>query len=92
MGGRRHNINSMRKRRMRKCLLAEQAGRCFWCRQSLLDHEVTLDHLLPRSKGGGNERANIVAAHRNCNQGRADTVWPFGKTPPIVDHETGVPR
>lgn len=80
--------NSRRKRRLKASLLAEQDHVCFWCRQRMLPHEATFDHLVPRSRGGGNGRDNLVMAHGDCNAGRADTIWPFGKTPPICDGAT----
>ena len=35
---------------------------------------VTTEHLIPRSKGGGNDRDNLVAAHRRCNESRGDEL------------------
>lgn len=40
----------------------------------------TVDHVLPRSQGGGNEPANLRLAHRRCNGRRGSRVpelhWP----------------
>lgn len=30
------------------------------------------DHVVPRSKGGGHELANLRPAHRSCNRARGD--------------------
>jgi len=30
------------------------------------------DHVVPRSKGGSDERSNLRAAHRSCNRKRGD--------------------
>lgn len=87
MASRPMNMDASRKRKLKASLLSEQGSKCFWCRQRMLPHEATFDHLFPRSRGGGNERANLVLAHRPCNEGRGNTVWPFGKTPPILDQE-----
>lgn len=38
----------------------------------------TLDHLVPRSRGGGNEPTNLATAHRWCNVMRSDRPWPYG--------------
>lgn len=89
VNGRNHSgLNSRRKRRLKAKLLAEQDGVCFWCRQAMLPHESTFDHLVPRSRGGGNAQANLVMAHADCNAGRADVIWPFGKTPPICEGQS----
>lgn len=36
---------------------------------------ATLDHVIPRSKGGENHNDNLKLAHRVCNQKRADAPW-----------------
>ena len=36
---------------------------------------VTLDHLVPRCKGGTHDSANLVTACARCNFSRQDTVW-----------------
>lgn len=51
-----------------------QAWLCFFCEQPmtythrrLAPTDVTVDHLHPRSRGGSNDRSNLVAACRACN-------------------------
>ena len=34
----------------------------------------SLDHIVPRSRGGGHESSNLRAAHRDCNAGRGARV------------------
>ena len=48
--------------------VADQRGRCFWCRRpfSALVPPTT-DHVVPRVKGGPSWRENEVAACRRCN-------------------------
>lgn len=36
----------------------------------------TVDHVLPRSKGGSNNAWNVVSACWDCNQEKADDLWP----------------
>lgn len=43
--------------------------------------EVTLDHLLPRCAGGGNEATNLITACRSCNSSRGAKPW--------LDYATG---
>lgn len=46
---------------------------CLWCGSGLEDGVMlTLDHLTPRSEGGGNGATNLVTACRKCNSSRAD--------------------
>lgn len=51
---------------------AEALGefRCHWCRRRQLPQELTIDHVIPRSFGGGDDVKNIVLACDACNQAR----------------------
>jgi 5-methylcytosine-specific restriction endonuclease McrA len=49
--------------------------RCVYCCRDLHDadpRDVTLDHLVCRADGGGNDASNLVTACRSCNSSRAD--------------------
>lgn len=52
--------------RLRRELTAAQDGKCFYCGQVM--YIPTLDHRIPRTKGGHNGRNNIVAACDTCNR------------------------
>lgn len=47
---------------------------CYLCQATLSRREVTLDHYIPRSAGGGINRQNIKPCCWECNQRKADTV------------------
>lgn len=47
----------------RKGVLRRDGHRCAYC----LRHANTVDHVLPKSRGGQNSWANLVAACRPCN-------------------------
>lgn len=55
------------------------AGRCYHCRRVTLltlvrcPMQATRDHLIPRSKGGG-EGENVVLSCYKCNQDKGDTM------------------
>lgn len=40
---------------------------CQYCAKDQKTHELTFDHVIPRSRGGRTEWENIVAACRGCN-------------------------
>jgi 5-methylcytosine-specific restriction endonuclease McrA len=48
--------------------------RCFYCglKVTFSSGERTLDHVVPRSKGGPNGSRNKVASCRPCNQAKKD--------------------
>lgn len=54
-------------RRNRRLLLADHP-RCHWCG----DLASTADHVIPVSKGGTNDQANLVPACPACNSGRGN--------------------
>ncbi len=47
-----------------------QGNLCFWCRSEIARHEVTAEHMIPRSQGGSNQAWNISAACYPCNSAR----------------------
>jgi 5-methylcytosine-specific restriction endonuclease McrA len=63
-----------RRRRVR-ALLARDGDLCWLCSKPL-DGDATLDHVVPRSKGGKNGLENLRLAHKGCNgaRGNADAA------------------
>jgi 5-methylcytosine-specific restriction endonuclease McrA len=55
---------------------------CQYCKQMFSNKELTLDHVIPKSKGGKTEWTNIVTACKKCNNVKANHthVKPY-KTP-----------
>jgi RNA-directed DNA polymerase len=52
-------------------LLQKQAGKCQWCGLHFKEGDVIeIDHLIPRSLGGGEELSNKCALHRHCHDQR----------------------
>jgi len=59
--------------------------RCRYCGASPIREPLTIDHVLPRSKGGTDEAENLVTACWSCNSGKSDTLLSeskLGKTMP----------
>ncbi len=59
---------------IREIVWTESRGLCFFCRQTVPFLERTFDHLMPRSKGGGETADNLVVAHRLCNEAKDDSL------------------
>lgn len=62
---------------IRDRLFITQKGRCCWChltmdRTGKGGRGITLDHIIPRAKGGTDEESNLTAACRLCNAARGD--------------------
>ena len=64
----------MIKKATRAAVLRDWGNRCYYCAVDLARPGVqaTLDHRLPRSRGGTSARSNMVPACRACNQAKAD--------------------
>jgi hypothetical protein len=45
-------------------------GRCVWCSTASWERDRTLEHLLPRSRGGRSGEHNLLPACRACNRAR----------------------
>jgi 5-methylcytosine-specific restriction protein A len=43
------------------------SGVCYYCGRKFKPHELTMDHLIPLSRGGTSERFNIVPSCKECN-------------------------
>ncbi|MGH2506296.1 MAG: group II intron reverse transcriptase/maturase [Ktedonobacteraceae bacterium] len=49
-------------------LLQKQEGKCRWCGLLFQDGDlIEIDHILPKSEGGGEELSNKFALHRHCH-------------------------
>ena len=75
---------------------------CQYCKQMFSNKELTLDHVIPRSKGGKTTWTNIVSACKQCNnqKGSHTHIKPYkepkqpdfyqlvsGVNPIHIDHE-----
>lgn len=62
-------------------LWERQSGLCALCSEPMLNNRfqaphariwtkrrATIDHIVPRSKGGGDEASNLQLAHAHCNK------------------------
>ena len=56
----------------RKGILLRDGFTCQYCRAKLVPAQLTLDHVLPRSRGGGSVWENLVASCFSCNNRKGD--------------------
>ena len=42
-------------------------GICHYCKKKFLPEELTMDHIVPLSRGGRSVKGNIVPCCKNCN-------------------------
>ncbi len=43
------------------------SGICYYCDQKVAHHELTMDHLVPLSRGGRSTKDNLVPCCKSCN-------------------------
>jgi 5-methylcytosine-specific restriction endonuclease McrA len=60
----------------RKNILLRDRNTCQYCGIVLPSSELTLDHVLPRSRGGASTWENLVAACHDCNRRKGNMLLP----------------
>lgn len=70
----RYNKPSMVLRRQWKARGLKDAGPCAYCGKHLEVEAVTLDHVIPLSRGGTNRISNVVRACESCQRCKQDKL------------------
>ena len=74
-----HNLISMTSseatRLWRRAIKESFNCQCVYCGESYELHELTIDHVKPRSKGGETITRNCVPACQCCNQDKGSEHW-----------------
>lgn len=47
---------------------------CQYCGRKAPEVALEIDHIVPRAKGGTNDKKNLTVACRDCNQGKSDAL------------------
>lgn len=63
--------------RQRRTLLKKDPH-CTYCGLTLSRKTATIDHIVPKSKGGSTCEANLTLACKSCNERKADIVFESG--------------
>jgi len=56
----------------RKNILIRDTNQCQYCARFFREGNLTIDHVIPKSRGGRTEWNNVVAACVSCNQKKRD--------------------
>lgn len=62
----KEKAKDLRKSRWWQNLIANDPE-CYYCHKVLKKEEVTMDHVVPLSRGGRSTKGNIVPACKPCN-------------------------
>ena len=75
----RYNLITMTsseaKRLWRRSIKEHFGCTCVYCGETYELHELTLDHVHPRSLGGEDVNTNVVPACTRCNQDKGSNHW-----------------
>jgi len=51
----------------KQAIFARYGGHCAYCGKPMQRKNMTVDHLVPQSRGGGNNIENLMPSCRSCN-------------------------
>lgn len=75
-------LNSRRRRTQRRirdlAIFLRDDFRCIYCGTRAEGQELSVEHVVPKARGGGESPGNLVTACRRCNSQRGDaplTQW-----------------
>ena len=66
--------------RVRQAVLHTYGDTCHLCGGQIIDGEWSIDHVIPRSKGGTHDLWNLRPAHKRCNFSKGNR--PTTRRPP----------
>lgn len=64
--------NSKRRAAQKRTLLKRDGAVCTWCGRITAPEDLTLDHIVPKSRGGRDHLRNLTLACVPCNQAKAN--------------------
>lgn len=70
---------------LRFTVLTRDNYTCRYCGAQAPDVKLHVDHVVPKSRGGLDEMANLVTACQRCNQGKHATLTEQARPAPTMD-------
>jgi len=64
------------RKKFRESIFEAWEWKCAYCEKQLCDRTATIDHIIPKHKGGHNVRNNLACACNSCNRSKASEL-PF---------------
>ena len=63
------------RKRFREYIFKDWDWQCAYCDKQLDECTATIDHIVPKHKGGHNTRSNLAASCTSCNQKKGSSPW-----------------
>ena len=74
----------------RRNVIWRDNNQCQYCSKHFMADKLTIDHVIPRSRGGKNDWLNLVTACKKCNQKKGDKT-PSEANMPLIK-EPKIPK
>lgn len=62
------------RKKFRESIFEAWGWRCAYCDQELCSKTATIDHIIPKHKGGHSTRNNLACACSSCNRSKASSL------------------
>ena len=62
------------RREFRQQIFKDWNWQCAYCSKQLNENTATIDHIVPKYKGGHNVRSNMCCCCSQCNRDKASTL------------------
>jgi CRISPR/Cas system Type II protein with McrA/HNH and RuvC-like nuclease domain len=63
------------KRLRRQAIKDHWNSTCAYCAGEFLSDQLTIDHVIPKCRGGDDSTQNLIPACRVCNKSKASSDW-----------------
>ena len=62
------------RHKFRQCIFEAWNWKCAYCDKELDTKSATIDHILPKFKGGHNVKSNMLCSCSSCNRSKGSTL------------------
>ena len=66
------------RRKFRQSIFESWEWKCAYCDKDLDEKSATIDHILPKFKGGHNVKSNMICSCSKCNRSKGSVYWKIG--------------
>ena len=66
------------RRKFRQSIFESWEWKCAYCDKDLDEKSATIDHILPKFKGGHNVKSNMICSCSKCNRSKGLYYWKIG--------------
>ena len=81
----------LRNKSLKEKILEKQGNCCHYCGKKLEADEITIDHLLPRSRGGKTDKSNLAICCGKCNSEKSSMTeqeyWKYLEIKKLLTNE-----